>query len=169
MYLLVLAREVVMIELSDKNKFSEAFLRKYGEELQKHFNFILPLSYHIDFSKLSSTEIAFLEQIGNRLREIEYRGVIHLEYKYDPATKQIGFIEWGARYGGYRKIFIKEIYHTDILRVPYYLLVEKDTSRFKKLKGEVYCFKEKEPNLNFVRVKTNFIDTTYQAKILNKS
>ncbi|NDK09722.1 hypothetical protein GW846_03000 [Candidatus Gracilibacteria bacterium] len=169
MYLLTYAREIAMIELSDKNKFSKEFLAKYGEELQKHFNFILPISYHLDFSMLAKLELSLLEQLRVKLEEIDYRGVIHLEYKYDKTAKKIGFLEWGARYGGYRKIFIKEIYNTDIKRIPYYLLVEKDTSRFKQLKGNIYSFKEQEHNLNFVRIKTNFVDTTNYIDILKKT
>ncbi len=168
-FLLVLAREVVMIELSDKNKFSNKFIEKYWEELTRHFNFILPLSYHIDFSKLSTVELWFIEKIRLKLVEIWYKWVIHLEYKYDSKIKKIWFLEWGARYGWYRKIFMKKIYHTDYLRLPYYLLINNDYSKFSKVKWNIYKFKEKEYNLNFVRVKTNFIDTTNYIEILKKS
>jgi len=169
MFLLVLAREVAMIELSEKEKFSKEFLEKYGEELEKHFNFILPLGYNLDISKLSQVEISFLESVRKKLKEIRYRGIIHLEYKYDKERKKLGFLEWGARYGGYRKTFMKHIYNTDSLRLPYYLLIEKDISRFTKFKGDIYKFKEKEYNLNFIRVKTNFIETKNYIKILKKS
>lgn len=168
-FLLVFAREIPMIELSDKNKFSSKFIEKYWEELKKHFNFILPLSYHIDFSKISVLELKFLEKLRLKLSGIWYRGVIHLEYKYDSKTKQIWFIEWWARYGWYRKIFMKEIYHTDYLRLPYNLLVDKDYSKFSNIKWNIYKFKEKEYNLNFVRVKTNFIDRVDYISILKKS
>lgn len=50
MYLLNYTREIAMIELSNKKKFSKDFLEKYGEALEKHFNFMLPLAYHVDFS-----------------------------------------------------------------------------------------------------------------------
>jgi len=73
MYLLTYAREIAMIELSDKNKFSKEFLAKYGEELQKHFNFILPISYHLDFSMLAKLELSLLEQLRVKLEEIDYR------------------------------------------------------------------------------------------------
>jgi len=169
MFLLILAREVAMIELSEKEKFSKEFLEKYGEELEKHFNFILPLGYNLDISKLSQVEISFLESVRKKLKEIRYRGIIHLEYKYDKERKKLGFLEWGARYGGYRKTFMKHIYNTDSLRLPYYLLIEKDISRFTKFKGDIYKFKEKEYNLNFIRVKTNFIETKNYIKILKKS
>jgi len=56
MYLLTYAREIAMIELADKNKFSKIFLDKYGVELEKHFNFHLPIAYHLDFSQLSKME-----------------------------------------------------------------------------------------------------------------
>jgi hypothetical protein len=70
MFLLVLAREIAMIELSDKDKFSKNFIEKYGEELNKHFNFILPLGYHLDLNKLSKIELSFLENIKIKLQEI---------------------------------------------------------------------------------------------------
>lgn len=169
MYLLTYAREIAMIELADKKKFSKKFLEKYGEEIDKHFNFILPIAYHIDFSFLSKMEISLLEELRSKLASIEYRGVVHLEYKYDKTEKKIGFLEWGGRYGWYRKTFVKEIYNTDHLRIPYYLLVEKDTSRFAPLKWKILAFKEQEHNLNFVRVKTNFLETTNYISILKKT
>lgn len=169
MYLLNYAREVAMIELSDKKKFSKEFLEKYGEELEKHFNFILPLAYHLDFSQLNKIELNFLEELRKKLAEIDYRGVIHLEYKYDRKLKKIGFIEWGARYGGYRSTFIKKIYNTDILKIPYYLLIDQDTSRFQVLKNNILCIKEQEHNVNLIRVKTNFVETTNFISILKKT
>jgi len=169
MYLLTYAREIAMIELADKNKFSKTFLDKYGVELEKHFNFHLPIAYHLDFSQLSKMEGDLIEKLRHKLEDAGYRGVVHLEYKYDKKEKKIGFLEWGARYGGYRSIFIKEIYNTDVLRIPYYLLVEKDISRFSPLRGNIYCFKEQEHNLNFVRVKTNFVETTNYIDILKKT
>ena len=72
MYILSYAREVAMIELSDKQKFSQNFLQKYGEEIQKHFNFILPLAYSLDFSKLSKIELELLEKLRKKLEEIQY-------------------------------------------------------------------------------------------------
>lgn len=169
MFLLVLAREVAMIELSEKNKFSREFLEKYWEELNKHFNFILPLWYNLDFSKLSKVELSFLEKIRKRLESVWYRWVIHLEYKYDVKTQNIGFLEWWARYGWYRRIFMKRVYLTDSLRLPYNLLIEKDFSKFVKIKWNIYKFKEKEHNLNFIRVKTNFIENKNYIEILKKS
>ena len=169
MFLLTYAREIAMIELADKKKFSPKFLEKYGEEIDKHFNFILPIAYHIDFSFLSKMETSLLEELRQKLEEIKYRGVIHLEYKYDKKAKKIWFLEWGGRYGGYRKTFVKEIYNTDHLRIPYYLLVENDRSRFTPLKWKIYSFKEQEYNLNFVRMKTNFLETINYIDILKKT
>lgn len=169
MYLLTYAREIAMIELSDKKKFSQDFLKKYGEEMQKHFNFILPISYHVDFSFLWKIELWLLEELRLKLESIDYRGPIHLEYKYDKTQKKIWFLEWGARYGWYRKIFIKEIYNTDVKKLPYYIHIEKDFSRFSLLKWKIYSFKEQEANLNFVRMKTNFVDTTNYIDILKKT
>jgi hypothetical protein len=114
-------------------------------------------------------ELALLEQLREKLESIDYRWAIHLEYKYDKSQKKIGFLEWGARYGGDRIKFIKDIYHTDTKKIPYYILVEKDFSRFKTLKWNILCFKEQEHNLNFVRVKTNFIETTNYIDVLKKT
>lgn len=169
MFLLVLAREIAMIELSDKDKFSKTFIDKYWEELSKHFNFILPLGYHLDINKLSKVELIFLEDIKNKLKKIWYRWVVHLEYKYDKKAWKLGFVEWWARYGWYRKLFMKKIYNTDHLRLQYNILIEKDFSKFTKVKWDIYKFKEKEHNLNFVRVKTNFIEKTNYIQILDKS
>ena len=169
MYLLAYVREVVMIELADKKKFSAKFLEKYWEEIDKHFNFILPITYNVDFSFLSKMELSLLEELREKLESVHYRGVVHLEYKFDKKNKKIGFLEWGARYGGYRKPLIKTIYNTDPLRLPYYLLVENDTSRFTKIKGKIHAFKEQEHNLNFVRVKTNFLETTNYIDVLKKT
>jgi hypothetical protein len=99
MYLLAYVREVVMIELADKKKFSTGFLSKYGEEIDKHFNFILPIAYNVDFSYLSKMELSLLEELRIKLESLQYRGVVHLEYKFDKKEKKIGFLEWGARYG----------------------------------------------------------------------
>ena len=169
MYLLTYAREIAMIELSDKKKFSSKFLEKYGVEIDKHFNFILPIAYHVDFSTLSKMEIGLLEELRQRLESAEYKWVIHMEYKYDKKEKKIGFLEWGARYGWYRKEFIKKVYNTSYLRIPYYLLIEWDSSRFSKIKWRIYAFKEQEDNLNLIRVKTNFIETTNYIDILKKT
>jgi hypothetical protein len=92
-----------------------------------------------------------------------------LEYKYDKAQKKIGFLEWWARYGGNRSTFIKKIYNTDIHRIPWYVLIEKDFSRFKQLKWNIHCFKEQEHNLNLVWIKTNFLETTNYIDILKKT
>ncbi len=169
MFLLVLVREIAMIELSDKNKFSNDFLEKYGDELNKYFNFILPLTYPVNVSKLSITELNFLEKIRKQLHKISYRWVIHLEYKYDSKTKKNWFVEWWARYWWYRKIFIKHIYNTDTNRLAYNLLLEDNQSKFTKIKPHIYKFREKEYNVNFVRVKTNFITNINYIEILKKS
>lgn len=169
MYLLAYVREVVMIELADKKKFSPVFLEKYGEEIDKHFNFILPITYNVDFSFLWKMELSLLEELREKLASVHYRWVVHLEYKFDRKNKKIWFLEWGARYGGYRKPLIKTIYNTDPLRLPYYLLIEKDTSRFSPVKWKILAFKEQEHNLNFVRVKTNFLETTNYIDVLKNT
>lgn len=57
LFMLVFAREVSMIDLIETKKFSREYLEKYGEHLEKHFNFVLPIRYNIDFSKISKTEL----------------------------------------------------------------------------------------------------------------
>lgn len=169
MYMLLFAREVSMIDLIETRKFSKEYMENYGEELEKHFNFVLPIRYNLDFAKISQIEIQFIEKLRQRLAEISYKWFIHLEYKYDTLNKKLWFIEWGARPGGNRPIFIKNIYHTDTKKIPYYLLIEKDTSRFKIVKSRIYAFKEKEDNLNFVGIKTNFTKPTHYIDILRKT
>lgn len=168
-FLLSYIREVAMIELLDKDKFSEKFLEKYWESIKKYFNFVLPMTYIIDFSKLAKIEINLLQNLLDKLKSIWYIWAIHLEYKLDSKNNKIWFIEWWARYGWYRRNYIKWIYNTDTSKIPYYIQVEKDFSRFKELKKWVYVFKEREHNLNFVRIKTNFLEKTNYIKILKKS
>lgn len=72
MYLLTFVREIAMIDLIETKKFSEDFLLKYGEELEKHFNFVLPIRYNVDFEKISKEEIAFFEKIRKKLADISY-------------------------------------------------------------------------------------------------
>jgi len=169
MFLLSYVREIAMIEMSDKDKFSKTFLTKYWNDISKHFNFILPISYNLDFEKLSKEELVFFESIRQKLSTVSYRWVIHMEYKHDSKTEKIWFIEWWARYWGYRNIHIKEIYNTSTIKIPHYLLFEKDFSRFKEIKKNIFRFKEKEHNVNIVRVKTNFLKTTNYITLLKKT
>ncbi len=73
LYMLCFAREVAMIDLIETKKFSKDFLAIYGEDLEKHFNFVLPIRYNIDFTKISKTEMGFFEKIRKRLSEVDYR------------------------------------------------------------------------------------------------
>lgn len=168
-FLLSYLREIPMIELADKNKFSAGFLEEYWEEIEKHFNFIIPIRYNISINKLSTIELDFIKDITEKLNEVWYRGPMHLEYKYDKTQKKIGFIEWGARYGWKRTDWMKKIYYIDAMKIPYYLLVEKDTHRFTSLTEVIFVPKEQEGNLNIVWCKTNFIETTNYITILKKA
>lgn len=169
MYLLTFVREVSMIEIIEEDKFSNKFCEKYQEELNKHFNFVLPIRYNCDFEKLSKTEFSFLNKIKGRLKEMEYRWFVHLEYKYDRKEDKLWFIEWGARLGWNRTKYIKNIYNTDTYKIPYYLLVEKDSSKFVLIKDWIYKFKEKEHNINLVWVKTNFVEPTNYINLLKNT
>jgi len=169
MFLLSYVREIAMIEMSDKDKFSKAFLTKYWNDISKHFNFILPITYNLDFEKLSKEELVFFESIRQKLVDIWYRWTIHMEYKHDSKMEKLWFIEWWARYGWYRNMHIKGIYNTDTLKIPNYILFEKDFSRFKEIKKYIFRFKEKEHDVNYVRVKTNFLKTTNYIILLKKT
>ncbi len=169
MFLLTYVHEVSMIELLDHNKFSPEFIAKYWDEVKTHFNFILALRYNVCFEKISKTEINYLSKLKEKLKEIWYRGIIHLEYKYDSLKDKLGFIEWGARYWWNRRLFIQELFNTDPLKLPYYLLVQKDFSKFTEIKSGIFRFKEKKDDLNIVWVKTNFIKTTNYIEILKKT
>jgi hypothetical protein len=73
MYLLTFVREVAMIDIIEEDKFSNSFSEKYIDELNKHFNFVLPIRYNSDFEKLSKTEFTFFDKIKERLEKMEYR------------------------------------------------------------------------------------------------
>jgi len=168
-FFLSFMREIAMIELSDKKKFSKSFLDSYGEEIEKHFQFIIPIRYNLDFSKISLTEVKFLNSIILKLKEIWYRWPIHLEYKYDKKTNKIWFIEWGARYGWKRVSWMKKIYQLDSQKIPHYTLIQQDFSKFQKIwKSHLYIPIEQEPNINLIGCKTNFIGTTNYISILKK-
>lgn len=169
MYLLTFVREIAMIDIIEEDKFSNSFSEKYIDELNRHFNFVLPIRYNSEFEKLSKTEFTFLEKIKGKLEEMEYRGFIHLEYKYDKKENKIWFIEWGARLWWSRQKYIKKIYNTDVYRIPYYLQVEKDDSKFIELKNWIYRFKEKEHNINLVWIKTNFVEPVNYIKLLKNT
>lgn len=169
MFLLSYAREIPMIELKEKEKFHKDFLEKYWEEIWKHFNFHLSVVYPLWFEKIWKDEQKFIEEIRKKLVEIKYRWVIHLEYKHDKKNNKVWFIEWWARYWWSRRRYIKKMYHTDTMKLDQLLLFDKDYWKFEKYKWEIYKFKEREFNLNFAKIRTNFIWTKNFIDILKKT
>ena len=66
MFLLTYAREIAMIELADKKKFSPKFLEKYGEENSKKINMIdMEMKKSIkkinNYNKQNTNDLNFLE------------------------------------------------------------------------------------------------------------
>gem|GEM_PF-3245521 len=61
------------IELMDKNKFSDEFKSKYGEEIEKNFLYNLPLRYTLSLTKLSLTETKFIKKVKDKLSSINYK------------------------------------------------------------------------------------------------
>lgn len=168
-FLLNYTREIPMIELSDKNKFSEKFLNKYWEEISKHFNFNLPIRYWLDFSKILKEEYSFFQTLRKKLQTISYRWFIHLEYKFDKKNNKIWFIEWWARLWWNRSTYIKKLYHNNVLNTNKNLLANKDFWNFEEACEWIYKLKDKEFNLNLVWIKTNFLKTTNYIEILKKT
>jgi hypothetical protein len=62
-----------MIDMIESEKFSNNYIAKYNDELNKHFNFVIPIRYNLNFSKLSKKEIIFLSKIKNKLNSINFK------------------------------------------------------------------------------------------------
>lgn len=165
-FLLCFAREIPFLELIEK--FSPKYLAKYKNTLDEDFLHFLPIRYTLDLKKLSKLELDFIGKIGKKLAGIGYRGFIHLEYKVDRPNKKIGFIEWGARPGGKRAEFIKDMYNLHVKNLPYKLLFAKDHSRFHKKHG-LYFLKYRNKERNFIGVYTNVFAKTHILNILKKT
>ena len=92
-YVLCHSREITFSEFIEK--FTSKHKNKY-QHLYDDYLYYIPIRYNLDFSKISKTEEKFIKAVGEKLKSIKYRGVVHLEYKINRKTKEIGFIEWGC-------------------------------------------------------------------------
>ncbi len=165
-FLLCYAREVCLAEILDK---LPSVKKQIGHDIYTpEFLHFVATRYTIDLNKLSKLELDFIKELSKNLEKINYRGIIHLEYKLDKKHKKIGFIEWGARAGGYRAFFIKEMHNIDLENLPYYLLGKKDYGKFIK-KKDIYFLRGRDENKNFVGIRTNILKKTHVMDILKKN
>ena len=164
-FMLCLCREMNYGECIEK--FSKKYHQKYEHIYEKYLHF-LPFRYTVDFKKLTDIELKFIKNIGDKLAQANYRGFIHLEYKVDKKAKKIGFIEWGARLGWKRGLFMKEMYHLEARNLPIELIYKKDRSRFELKKG-LYFPKHRDMEKNFFGIKTAVLEKTPLIKIIRKT
>ena len=65
---------------------------------------------------------------------------------------------------------MKKIYNVNNLKLQYEILIEKSFSKFKKINNfDIYEIKEQEHDVNYVRIKTNFINKINKFDILKKT
>lgn len=159
-------REITFYELLER--FSKKYKEIYGNIINENFLHFIPIRYTLDFNKISSLEINFIKNVTKGLIDLKYKGFIHLEYKIDRKNNKIGFIEWGARLGWKRSYFIREMFNVIVQNIPYYLLYEKDLSKFEKKKG-VYFLKERDPDKNLLGIKTNVMEKTHLMNLIKKT
>ncbi len=162
--LLTAVKEMPFIEILDEKRLSNSFMNTYWSEIEKHFLYFLPIRYDIPTSKLRDEEWKFLEEVGKKLISIGYKWIIHLEYKYDPNTKKVGFIERGARLGGERVNYLKKINYFDMASL-LYDIHNGDTSKRKKYKWS-YILKDSVNDLHYIWIYKNFIKKTTIGEIL---
>lgn len=163
LFFLCYAREMFFGEILKK-------LQKEDDEERypPEFFYFLPVRYTLDLKKLSKTERQFVQRLAKKLEEIEYRGIVHLEYRYDQKQKKIGFIEWGARPGGYRRKYTEEMHQYLMENLPVDILLKKDYGRFRHEHG-VYFLRGRDSDTNFVTIKANVLQKTHIMQILRKN
>ncbi len=164
-FLLCHTREMTFAEIL--NKFSKKYMDKYNEALNDNFMHFLPVRYTLDLKKIPKSAIKFIQDISKPLKEIGYRGFIHLEYKYDSETKRTGYIEWGARLGGNRSVFIEIMHNIRCEQILYDILARKDHSLFEQ-KNKLYYLKNRNHDKNIVSLKTNVLEEMYLVDLLKK-
>lgn len=164
-FLLCLAREASIVELLEK--LSGKYLEKYQGNLTEDFLHFLPLRYTLPLDELRNFELEFIRSVTAKLIQAEYRGFLHLEFKTRRDDKKVGFIEWGARLGGYRSFFIEEMHQLSVENLPREILFDQDYSRYQWKKG-FYFLKNRHPDKNFVGIKTNVLKKTHIMTILKK-
>ena len=165
-YIICFTREIPFSELLEK--FSPGYMNKYQNILREDFIHFLPIRYTLDMAKCTKPEVDFIKQVTKPLVEKNYKGFIHLEYKIKRKEKKIGFIEWGARLGGYRYNFIRKMFNVYPENILYELLVEKDKSQFGKRDG-IFYLKNRDHERNFIGIKTNVLKETHMLSILEKT
>ncbi len=162
---LCIVKEMPFIEIMDENKHSEEFLLAYGEEINKHFLYFLPIRYDIPYNKMSDTERKLLSDLWKKLKSIGYKWFIHVEYKFNPITKKVGFIERWARMGWQRSDWIKRLHYFDIKEL-LYDIHSGDISKWKSYKWS-YIFKNIVPNMHYIGIYKNFLKKTSIGEIIS--
>lgn len=164
-FILCYTREMTFSEIM--KKLSKDYIAKYGLSIHENYMHFLPVQYTLDINKLPKIIREYLLKVSEKLKEISYRGLIHLEYKYDKKKSKIGFIEWGARNGGYRNIFLRKMHHMPSEQLPYEIIGEENYGHFKEKDG-IYFLSGRDYDKNYVYMKTNPLETTNLVKILQK-
>lgn len=166
-YVLSYSKETPFCEL-----FDHGYFKKETEttiKLKQHYAFMLPVRYNLHEKKLNKHEWEFIQKLREKLSSIEYRGFLHIEYKYDKSTKEIGFIEWGARLGGFRKHYIKELRHTYVEKIPYEILHLADGGKFLKVKKGIYFSRDEQHDMNIIGFHVPVFEKTHTLSILKRN
>lgn len=163
--ILCAVKEMPFIEIMDENKFSPWYLEQYGEEIKQHFLYALPIRYDIDYSRLHDNEWKFIQSLWTKLKAISYQWFIHLEYKFDPLTKKVWFIERGARMGWQRVDWIKRLHYFD-MRELLYDIHSNDISKRKAYKW-CYIFKNRANDVHYIGIYKNFLKKTHIGTVLS--
>ncbi len=164
-FVLCYTREMTFSEIM--KKLSKDYIEKYGLSIHENYMHFLPVQYTLDINKLPKLVKEYLLKVSEKLKSISYRGLVHLEYKYDKKNSKIGFIEWGARNGGYRNIFLRKMHHMPSEQLPYEIIGEENYGHFKEKEG-IYYLSGRDYDKNYVYMKTNPLETTNIVQILQK-
>lgn len=166
--LLAYVKETSNAEYIEQQKFTPDFMNKYWDDINKDLLYILPVRYSLHFEDLSSTEKKFLREIKKILKKLDYKGIIHLEYKYDSMTKKIGFIERWARMWGQRSELVKKLHYFDIRDLMYDAFAKQDISKWEE-KWWLHYFKDKNKGHHLIWIKTSFLKKTHIWDLLIKN
>jgi hypothetical protein len=164
-FILCYTREMTFSEIM--GKLSKDYLKKYGLSINENYMHFLPVQYTLDINKLPTLVKEYLLKVSQKLSSINYRGLVHLEYKYDKKKSRIGFIEWGARNGGYRNNFLRQMHHMPSEQLPYEIIGEENYAHFKE-KDSMYYLLGRDYDKNYVFMKTNPMEKMNLVQILRK-